>query len=104
MQLEKVEKRGSDTARELDLKKTQEEKMAEELKYEKSHQDITYKILKYNPMPGNKNDVAFSFYIRENDGDLIADLNQLEKNGVCRSTEECIRRILTWFLKEEGFL
>lgn len=50
MQLEKVEKRGAETARELDLKKNIEEKMQEELKYEKRHQDWTYKIMKYNPI------------------------------------------------------
>jgi 1-acyl-sn-glycerol-3-phosphate acyltransferase len=50
MELEKVEKKGMDIARDIDLKKSIEEKMQEELKYEKRHQDWTYKILKYNPI------------------------------------------------------
>ncbi|MFW9785299.1 MAG: lysophospholipid acyltransferase family protein [Candidatus Heimdallarchaeota archaeon] len=50
MELEKLQKRGADTARELDLRKSIEEKMQEELKYEKRHQDWTYKILKFNPI------------------------------------------------------
>ncbi len=50
MELEKIEKKGVDTARELDLKKSIEEKMHEELKYEKRHQDWTYKIMKFNPI------------------------------------------------------
>jgi len=50
IELEKIERKGVDIARELDLKKNIEEKMQEELKYEKRHQDWTYKILKYNPI------------------------------------------------------
>ncbi|MFX1304310.1 MAG: 1-acyl-sn-glycerol-3-phosphate acyltransferase [Promethearchaeota archaeon] len=50
MELEKIEKKGVETARELDLKKNIEEKMQEELKYEKRHQDWTYKIMKFNPI------------------------------------------------------
>ncbi len=45
-----LEKKGYQLAEELDLKKHTEEKMQEELKYEKRHQDWTYKILKFNPI------------------------------------------------------
>jgi 1-acyl-sn-glycerol-3-phosphate acyltransferase len=50
MELERVEKKGYEIAQELDLKKAIEEKMQEELKLEKRHQNWLYKILKYNPI------------------------------------------------------
>ncbi|MFX1365498.1 MAG: lysophospholipid acyltransferase family protein [Promethearchaeota archaeon] len=50
MELEKPEKKGYEIAAEIERKKSTEEKMQEELKYEKRHQDWMYKILKYNPI------------------------------------------------------
>jgi 1-acyl-sn-glycerol-3-phosphate acyltransferase len=50
MELERVEKKGYEIAEELDIKKSIEEKMQEELKLEKRHQDVLYKVLKYNPI------------------------------------------------------
>ncbi|MFX1476959.1 MAG: lysophospholipid acyltransferase family protein, partial [Promethearchaeota archaeon] len=50
MELEKTEKKGYQIAEEIERKKSTEEKMQEELKYEKQHQDWTYKIMKYNPI------------------------------------------------------
>ncbi len=50
MQLEKPAKKGYEIAEEMELKKAIEDKMQEELKYEKRHQDWTYKILKFNPI------------------------------------------------------
>lgn len=50
MQLEKSEKKGYEIAAEIERKKSTEEKMKEELKYEKRHQDWMYKLLKYNPI------------------------------------------------------
>jgi 1-acyl-sn-glycerol-3-phosphate acyltransferase len=49
-ELEKTEKKGYQIAEEMERKKSTEEKMQEELKYEKRHQDWTYKIMKYNPI------------------------------------------------------
>ena len=45
-----LEKKGYQIAEEMELKKAIEEKMHEELKYEKRHQDWTYKFMKYNPI------------------------------------------------------
>ncbi len=45
-----LDKKGYQIAEEMELKKSTEEKMQKELKYEKSHQKWTYKILKYNPI------------------------------------------------------
>jgi len=45
-----LDKKGYQIAEEMELKKSTEEKMEKELKYEKSHQKWTYKILKYNPI------------------------------------------------------
>ncbi|HDZ16830.1 MAG TPA: 1-acyl-sn-glycerol-3-phosphate acyltransferase, partial [archaeon] len=45
-----LEKKGYQIAEEMELKKSTEEKMQKELKYDKSHQKWTYKILKYNPI------------------------------------------------------
>jgi 1-acyl-sn-glycerol-3-phosphate acyltransferase len=50
MELERVEKKGYEIAEELDIKKAIEEKMQEELKLEKRHQNWLYKVLKYNPI------------------------------------------------------
>ncbi|MFW9988870.1 MAG: lysophospholipid acyltransferase family protein [Candidatus Odinarchaeota archaeon] len=50
MELEKPEKKGYEIAAEIERKKSTEEKMHEELKYEKRHQDWMYKLLKYNPI------------------------------------------------------
>jgi 1-acyl-sn-glycerol-3-phosphate acyltransferase len=50
MELERVEKKGYEIAQELDLKKAIEEKMQEELKLEKRHQNWLYKIMKFNPI------------------------------------------------------
>ena len=50
MELEKLEKKGVEIAQELDLKKHIEEKMQEDLKYEKRHQDWLYKLMKFNPI------------------------------------------------------
>ncbi|MFX1456796.1 MAG: lysophospholipid acyltransferase family protein [Promethearchaeota archaeon] len=48
--LEKTEKKGYQIAEEMESKKVMEEKMQEELKYEKRHQDWTYKLMKFNPI------------------------------------------------------
>jgi len=45
-----LDKKGYQIAEEMELKKSTEEKMQKELKYDKSHQKWTYKILKYNPI------------------------------------------------------
>lgn len=45
-----LEKKGYQIAEELERKKSTEHKMQEELKYQKRHQDWTYKILKFNPI------------------------------------------------------
>ncbi|NVM37456.1 MAG: 1-acyl-sn-glycerol-3-phosphate acyltransferase [Candidatus Lokiarchaeota archaeon] len=45
-----LEKKGYQIAEESELTKSTEEKLQEELKYEKRHQNWTYKILKYNPI------------------------------------------------------
>lgn len=50
MQLEKPKKKGYEIAEEMERSKSTEEKMQEELKYEKRHQDWTYKIMKLNPI------------------------------------------------------
>jgi len=50
MQLEKQEKKGYEIAKEIERQKSTEEKMQEELKYEKRHQDWTYKLMKFNPI------------------------------------------------------
>jgi len=50
MELEKVEKKGYEIAEEMERRKATEAKMQEELKYEKRHQDWTYKIMKFNPI------------------------------------------------------
>jgi 1-acyl-sn-glycerol-3-phosphate acyltransferase len=50
MVLEKTEKKGYQIAEEMESKKAMEEKMQEELKYEKRHQDWTYKLMKFNPI------------------------------------------------------
>ena len=50
MELEKVEKKGYQIAEEMERGKSTEERMQEELKYEKRHQDWTYKIMKFNPI------------------------------------------------------
>ncbi|MFX1278428.1 MAG: lysophospholipid acyltransferase family protein [Promethearchaeota archaeon] len=50
MVLEKIEKKGYEIAAEIERRKSTEEKMQEELKYEKRHQDWTYKIMKFNPI------------------------------------------------------
>jgi len=45
-----LEKKGYQIAEEMERKKSIEQKMQEELKYEKRHQDWTYKIMKFNPI------------------------------------------------------
>lgn len=50
MELEKLEKKGYEIAEEMERRKSTEEKMQEELKYEKRHQDWTYKLMKFNPI------------------------------------------------------
>ncbi len=45
-----LEKKGYQIAEEIERKKSTEHKMQEELKYQKRHQDWTYKILKFNPI------------------------------------------------------
>ncbi|MHA2038413.1 MAG: lysophospholipid acyltransferase family protein [Promethearchaeota archaeon] len=50
MELEKTEKKGYQLAEEMESKRSMEEKMQEELKYEKRHQDWTYKLMKLNPI------------------------------------------------------
>lgn len=45
-----LEKKGYQIAEELERKKSTEQKMQEEIKYQKRHQDWTYKILKFNPI------------------------------------------------------
>ena len=45
-----LDKKGYQIAEEMELKRVLEEKMQKELKYDKSHQKATYKILKYNPI------------------------------------------------------
>jgi 1-acyl-sn-glycerol-3-phosphate acyltransferase len=50
MVLEKLEKKGFQIAEEMESKRSMEEKMKEELKYEKRHQDWTYKLMKFNPI------------------------------------------------------
>ena len=45
-----LDKKGYQIAEEMELKRSLEEKMQKELKYEKRHQNWTYKILKYNPI------------------------------------------------------
>lgn len=49
-ELEKVEKKGYEIAEEMERRRSTEDKMHEELKYEKRHQDWTYKIMKFNPI------------------------------------------------------
>ena len=49
-ELEKIEKKGYQIAEEMEQKKSTEEKMLGELKYEKRHQDWTYKLMKFNPI------------------------------------------------------
>jgi len=49
-ELEKVEKKGYEVAEEMERRRSTEDKMHEELKYEKRHQDWTYKIMKFNPI------------------------------------------------------
>ncbi len=48
--LEKTEKKGYQLAEEMEQQKSTEEKLQEELKYEKRHQDWTYKFMKFNPI------------------------------------------------------
>ncbi len=45
-----LEKKGYQIAEELERKKSTEQKMQEEIKYQKRHQDWTYKIMKFNPI------------------------------------------------------
>ena len=45
-----LEKKGYQIAEELERKKSTEQKMHEEIKYQKRHQDWTYKIMKFNPI------------------------------------------------------
>jgi 1-acyl-sn-glycerol-3-phosphate acyltransferase len=45
-----LEKKGYQLAEEAELKKSTEEKLQQELKYDQRHQNWTYKILKYNPI------------------------------------------------------
>ena len=45
-----LEKKGYQIAEEIERKKSTEQKMQEELKYQKRHQDWTYKIMKFNPI------------------------------------------------------
>jgi len=45
-----LDKKGYQIAEDMEFKKSTEEKMQKELKYDKSHQKLTYKILKYNPI------------------------------------------------------
>jgi hypothetical protein len=49
-ELEKIEKKGYEIAQEIESKRAMEEKMQEELRYEKRHQNWTYKLLKFNPI------------------------------------------------------
>ena len=50
MELEKPNKKGYEIAEEMERRRSLDEKMQSELKYDKQHQDWTYKILKYNPI------------------------------------------------------
>ncbi|KKK45563.1 MAG: hypothetical protein Lokiarch_08790 [Candidatus Lokiarchaeum sp. GC14_75] len=50
MELEKPNKKGYEIAEEMERRRSLEEKMQKELKYDKQHQDWTYKFLKYNPI------------------------------------------------------
>ena len=50
MELEKPNKKGYEIAEDMEGRKSTEEKMQGELKYEKRHQDWTYKLMKYNPI------------------------------------------------------
>ena len=50
MELEKTNKKGFEIAEEMEHGISTEKKMQEELKYEKRHQDWTYKLLKLNPI------------------------------------------------------
>ena len=50
MQLEKSEKKGYEIAEEMEQRKSTDEKMQQELKYEQRHQDWTYKLMKLNPI------------------------------------------------------
>jgi len=45
-----LEKKGYQIAEEIERKKSTEQKMQEELKYQKRHQEWTYKIMKFNPI------------------------------------------------------
>jgi len=50
MELEKPNKKGYEIAEEMESGISTEEKLQRELKYEKRHQDWTYKLLKFNPI------------------------------------------------------
>jgi hypothetical protein len=50
MELEKSEKKGFQLAEEMERKISTEEKLQQELRYEKRHQDWTYKLMKFNPI------------------------------------------------------
>ena len=50
MQLEKSEKKGYEIAKEIEQRKSTDDRMQEELKYEQRHQDWTYKLMKFNPI------------------------------------------------------
>ncbi|MBY8984798.1 MAG: 1-acyl-sn-glycerol-3-phosphate acyltransferase [Candidatus Lokiarchaeota archaeon] len=50
MELEKTEKKDYQLVEEMEQNKSTEEKLHEELKYEKRHQDWTYKLMKFNPI------------------------------------------------------
>lgn len=59
-------------------------------------------ILSDVKVPGETNEVKINYYIRKKDLDLIDKLNPLEKHEICHSTEDCIRRILTWYLQKQN--
>ena len=66
--------------------------------------DKQKEILSLSSMPSNKNEKNISLNIRKIDIDIIKKINNLEQKRFCNSTEESIRRILTWYLKTNGFL
>lgn len=50
IELEKPGKKGFEIAEEMERRKSTEEKLQKGLKYEKQHQDWTYKLMKFNPI------------------------------------------------------
>jgi len=58
-------------------------------------------ILSDVKVPGETNEVKINYYIRKKDLDMIDRLNPLEQHDICYSTEDCIRKILTWYLQKQ---